>query len=162
MKYCSNCGSQIPNGSNFCTSCGQPVNGGSQYDSYQQPVQNNEGSNGYAIAGLICSLFVGSITGLIFSSIGLNKSKSTGQGKGLAIAGIVISVVRLVLLPLILVVYSQLLWPTVKSNVVRNAYCSEAFDCSCPTGSDTCSCYYYDFQNGNKKTAITCPAPERN
>jgi uncharacterized membrane protein len=45
-----------------------------------------------AIAGFILSFFC-SILGLIFSIVGLNQIKQTGQGgRGLAIAGIVISV----------------------------------------------------------------------
>ena len=69
MNYCTNCGNQIPAGSKFCTSCGTAVTGGNQgYNNMnyqQQPVQQNS-TNGFAIAGLICSLLVGSITGIIF------------------------------------------------------------------------------------------------
>lgn len=58
---------------------------------YYQPQAT--GSNGMAIAGFVCAFLV-PLLGLIFSIIGLNKSKTLGgKGKGLAIAGIVISIV---------------------------------------------------------------------
>lgn len=64
-----------------------PQNGG------YQPPQEASGSNGMAIAGFVCSFFI-PLLGLIFSIIGLNRSKNMyGKGRGLAIAGIVISVV---------------------------------------------------------------------
>ena len=53
--------------------------------------------NDFAILGLVFSILFG-LPGLIFSIIGLNQIKKTGQeGKGMCIAGIIISVVRLVL-----------------------------------------------------------------
>ena len=61
-----------------------------------QPVQGN--GNGFAIAGFVLAFFV-PILGIIFSSIGLSKSKNlpNNAGKGLAIAGLVISIVMIVL-----------------------------------------------------------------
>ena len=53
--------------------------------------------NDFAILGLVFSIFAG-IPGLVFSIIGLNQIKKTGQeGKGMCIAGIVISIVRIIL-----------------------------------------------------------------
>jgi hypothetical protein len=54
------------------------------------------GTNGMAIASLVCSLFgwicvIGPILGLIFGFIALGQIKQTGQGgRGMAIAGVVI------------------------------------------------------------------------
>jgi Domain of unknown function (DUF4190) len=54
------------------------------------------GTNGMAIASLVCSLFgwlclIGPILGLIFGFVALGQIKQTGQGgRGMAIAGIVI------------------------------------------------------------------------
>ncbi len=51
------------------------------------PTQNN----GMAIAGFVCSFLV-PLLGLVFSIIGLNRSKlMSGKGHGLALAGIIIS-----------------------------------------------------------------------
>ncbi|BBX40392.1 DUF4190 domain-containing protein [Mycobacterium simiae] len=62
------------------------------------------GTNGMAIASLVCSLLgwicgVGPILGIIFGVLALGKIKETGQGgRGLAIAGIAIGSVLIVLL----------------------------------------------------------------
>lgn len=64
-----------------------PQNGG------YRPPQESSASNGMAIAGFVCSFFI-PLLGLIFSIIGLNRSKNMyGKGRGFAIAGIVISIV---------------------------------------------------------------------
>jgi hypothetical protein len=61
------------------------------------------GTNGMAIASLVCSLFgwlclIGPILGLIFGFIALGQIKQTGQGgRGMAIAGIIIGAIALVL-----------------------------------------------------------------
>ncbi len=59
--------------------------------------------NDFAILGLVFSILFG-LPGLIFSIIGLNQIKKTGQeGKGMCIAGIIIYVVRLVLAIILLI-----------------------------------------------------------
>ena len=59
--------------------------------------RENQKSNSMALAGFICSFFV-SLVGLILSIIGYRKSKElNGEGRGLAIAGIIISIVSMVL-----------------------------------------------------------------
>ena len=68
-------------------------------------VSSTKKTNGFAIAGFVISIVsifccgIPSWLGLVFSIIGLvNANKSEGEGKGLAIAGIVISAILLVLL----------------------------------------------------------------
>jgi hypothetical protein len=65
-----------------------------------QPVQPQppatKQTNGFAIAALIFGIIGGSILGLIFGIIGLRRSKSTGTGRGMSIAGIVLSVLWLI------------------------------------------------------------------
>lgn len=64
--------------------------------------QQSPGTNGMAIASLVCSLLgwicgVGPILGLVFGFIALNQIKQTGQGgRGMALAGIIISVLVIV------------------------------------------------------------------
>ena len=53
---------------------------------------SSDGENNIAIAGFILS-FIIPIIGLILSIIGLKKSKETNNGRGLSIAGIVISTI---------------------------------------------------------------------
>jgi hypothetical protein len=64
------------------------------------------GTNGFAIAALICGLLGAGLLGLIFGIVALtqmNKPENTTGGKGLAIAGIVLSLVLpLFILPAIM------------------------------------------------------------
>lgn len=73
---------------------------------YQQQVVGTGASNGLATAGFIVglvSIFLPLIfglgagaAGLVLSIIGANKSATTGTGKGLAIAGIILSAVGII------------------------------------------------------------------
>lgn len=64
----------------------------------------NKGKNSIALAGFIvalCSLFLNfaGIVGLVatvLSGVGLAKVKSTGAGKGFAIAGLIIGIISIV------------------------------------------------------------------
>ena len=57
--------------------------------------------NGMAVASLICSLlgfcipFVGGLLGIIFGMLGIKRARVTGNGNGLAVAGLVIGIVSL-------------------------------------------------------------------
>jgi hypothetical protein len=63
----------------------------SPYGAYPQPV----GTNGLAIASLVLAFFC-SIAGLVCGIIALNQINTSGQrGRGLAIAGIVISILAI-------------------------------------------------------------------
>ena len=54
------------------------------------------GTNGMAIAGFVLAFFCTPL-GIVFSAIGLSQTNRTGQsGRGLAIAGLVISIVSIV------------------------------------------------------------------
>ena len=68
-------------------------------------MEENNKTNVIAIVGCVLSFFT-MIIGLVCSIIGLSKSKILGNGKGLSIAGIVISCVRIVLCLLICVFFS--------------------------------------------------------
>ena len=65
---------------------------------YPPPPQAT-GTNGWAIASLVCSVFgwlcvIGGILGIIFGFLALGQIKQTGQGgRGMAIAGIVIGAI---------------------------------------------------------------------
>lgn len=63
-----------------------------------EPVSSIQPSNGMAITGFVLA-FIFPVLGLLFSIIGLNRSKEmiNNKGRGLAIAGIVISSVSLVI-----------------------------------------------------------------
>lgn len=124
-KFCKSCGQEIENGNYFCINCGARVDGdnstsnnqngfNSNTPTYSQNVSNNQSqvnqTNGWSITGFILSI-AGiilcccgpiSVAGLILSIIGVVKSNSmNNSGKGLGIAGIVISVIGLCLFLLV-------------------------------------------------------------
>lgn len=110
-KFCTKCGSEL-NESNFCENCGAKNEDNVANSTVQinQTIVNKPKSNGFATAGFVISLVSilccggTSTIGLIFSIIGLvNANKSDGNGKGLAIAGIIINAIMLVSLMILYV-----------------------------------------------------------
>lgn len=103
--FCRNCGSQLPDNSKFCTKCGASTGVGGntsqqQYTGNVQPQAQQATSNSQlqqednicAILGLIFA-FIFPIAGLILSIIGMKKQ----QYHGLAVAGLVISIIAIVI-----------------------------------------------------------------
>lgn len=88
--FCKNCGKEVDDRAVVCPNCGVQL----------AEMDSNKSSNEtctMAIVGLILSFFI-SIAGLICSIIGYKKCKEENlNGKGLAIAGIIISVASMVL-----------------------------------------------------------------
>ncbi len=108
-KFCSECGKELEENSKVCKNCGKQIEENiNSVD--KRAVTTTKSANGFAIAGFVLSLVsllccgTTSLLGLIFSIIGLvNANKNQGEGKGLAIAGIIISAILLILL---IVLYS--------------------------------------------------------
>ncbi len=114
-KFCTQCGSALEEGSVVCPNCGNKIRSAEENVVTAEPVvnqnvsyDNNNGtvkkSNTFALVGFILSLVnilccgAFSIFGLVFSIIGLVESKKQdGNGKGMAIAGIIISSIFVVL-----------------------------------------------------------------
>ncbi|MDE6373920.1 MAG: zinc-ribbon domain-containing protein [Clostridia bacterium] len=123
--FCRNCGKEIDDNAVFCPHCGsQTLNtAGGQPQAQQQPQvtpvgQPNvqpfnvapqtepKGTNGLGIAGFVLgllSLYLGvyfcitPIVGLVLSIIGVTKMKTFKSCNGLAIAGLVISIIATVI-----------------------------------------------------------------
>jgi len=96
--FCKNCGSQIDDNASVCIHCGASVR--EMQTTQQQPAQ----SNTLAIVGFVFA-FLMPLVGLICSIIGLKKSKELNDnGKGLAIAGIIISVIEILIVIIAIVV----------------------------------------------------------
>ncbi len=94
MLTCSKCGMVAPQPAPFCSSCGTSlIAGGVMPPMPPMPIATR--TSGLAITGFVLS-FVCGVLGLIFSLLGYSEcKKSQGRigGEGLALAGIVISIV---------------------------------------------------------------------
>ena len=98
MKYCCHCGAELLDAAVVCPKCGCPVG---EVKSESPSV----GWNGLTIAGFVVSFFSG-IVGLIMSIIALKQVRSSGENsKGMALAGIIISAVRLAAVTLYVLLY---------------------------------------------------------
>lgn len=130
-----------PYGQQYNPNYSQPY---AQQYGYMSPAANQQ-YNGFAIAGFVCSFFT-SIIGLIFSIIGLNQIKRQGgKGKGLATAGIIISVAKLgiyLLLIVMIIVGLFLGMGDAVTNDLRSDYSYSRYD----DMDDQYDSYYYDGQ----------------
>jgi len=103
MAYCPSCGKNMGE-SSACPNCSQaaaaspppsaPAPGAGNWQTPGANTQNvyvqNVGTNGMAIASLVCA-FLCSLLAVIFGHIALSQISKTGQGgRGLAIAGLVL------------------------------------------------------------------------
>lgn len=131
---------------NYDPNTGKPINNG-----YQQ-INNTNSTNGWAIAGFICSLIMGSILGLIFSIIGLANVKKCNSGKGMALAGIIISILRIVFIVFIIIVFLIPIFSLSTSDK-----CLQAIECKdSGFGYEICT---YKNSSGIKEDVI-CPINE--
>lgn len=136
---CKNCSVQYDTVEGmYCPNCGT-LNNNIQAPSNQ--------TNGFCIAGLILSFF-SSILGLIFSLIGLNKIKKTQeQGKGIAIAGIIISVIKLVAIVgmiFFFLIFAVALSTELENETTFNSLCQKATYCEYDYSTDSYDCLYED------------------
>jgi len=118
--FCPGCGNKLEENAKFCASCGRKIEDNvneqtvvekktqtaATSNNVNNEVNNTKESNGFAIAGFVISLVsmilcCGTISwlSLIFSIIGVvNANKENDKGKGLAIAGIIISALSILIL----------------------------------------------------------------
>ena len=126
--FCTNCGSQLDDRAVICPHCGcatenyYKTNQHAQYSSQVPPVSpvapmpvhvQSKPVNGFAIAALVLGIaglwfgmFFGivPIIGLIFSIIGMSQASKTNSGRGLAIGGLVTSIVGILFWGLIWII----------------------------------------------------------
>ena len=126
-KFCRECGKELEDESKFCKNCGTKIEeekteeANTSNENTNESAASNAGtnvtynqtyvtkkSNGMAVAGFVISLVsllccgYSSWLGLFFYIIGLvNANKNEGEGKELAIAGIVISSILLIIIVLL-------------------------------------------------------------
>lgn len=104
-NFCTNCGAEINEGYAFCEKCGTPVDGTpkGQPIPQGQPVYQaapEKKTNVCALIGFITSLLCGCLSpvSIVLCIIGIVKAKDyNGDGKGLAIAGLIISCLALLI-----------------------------------------------------------------
>lgn len=94
--FCKNCGSQVDDKAVVCPHCGIQVG------SLANRAEEKEG-NVIAVVGFVLSFFI-AVAGLVCSIIGYKNAKSGAPYRGLALAGIVISIVEIALAILIYIV----------------------------------------------------------
>lgn len=125
MKFCINCGKELQEGAKACGYCGMIIDG----QNVGAGAANNTGAanvgtvvnvqstsvkstNGMAIVGFVLSLVSSlcccgafNFISLILSIVGLVQSKNmNGSGRGLAIAGIIISAI-MIIIGIILIIF---------------------------------------------------------
>lgn len=147
-KFCPNCGKELDNNAVFCPQCG------TSFQSSNSISSNEKKSNGMATAGFILSFFF-TLLGLIFSIIGLKKSKETNSGQGLSIAGIIISSLKMAI-GLVLGIMMLVTVPTTVNTIEiakQRAYCLSAYNCR-PRTDGRYNCIYKDAEG--KGQQIIC------
>ena len=111
--------------------------------------------NIFAIIGFILSFFI-ALSGLIFSIVGLKKSKITNSGKGLSIAGIIISSIIIArwVIAFILVIFAGII-PSLNKSInetISEKYCPQAYSCIA-NDNDTYNCKFIN-ANGEEKDIL--------
>jgi uncharacterized membrane protein YvbJ len=105
MKYCSKCGYEMLDDAVVCPKCGKrnayhQHYERNEYQHYERNAYNQRNStstNGFAIAGFLCSFFI-PLLGWIFGAVGMAEANQMDdKGKGLAIAAIVISTIKFII-----------------------------------------------------------------
>lgn len=113
-KFCTNCGNELDDRAIMCPKCGVAL-------TQTTNASNGSSSNGMAIAGFILSFFI-PLLGLIFSILGLKRSKETNNGKGLSTAGIIISCVTMVITIIMGIISFSAVSDTVNKAQRQNEY----------------------------------------
>ena len=134
-KKCSRCGESITNDAKFCKNCGEKIEEGKIKEETVQTTQSTSNEQKVPVNGLSITGFVFSIVsllccglvspiGLIFSIIGLAKGDPEDRtGKGLAIAGVIISAIMLILFILMLIIWNGFF--KIGSDIINNIDLSE-------------------------------------
>lgn len=94
--YCSNCGKELCDNAVICPGCGAATG---------KPLGAKQESNVLAIVGFVLA-FLMPVAGLVCSILGKNRAAELGgSGKGLATAGIAVSIAYLALAVLFLILF---------------------------------------------------------
>jgi type IV pilus assembly protein PilA len=127
---CSQCGNEIPAGASFCPSCGQAARASSSAVPAQPAIPGGSGTpatSGKAIASLVFGLLpltlLSAIPAIVFGHIALSEiKKSAGrlQGRGLAIAGLVLGYFSVAIMPFILIIAAIAIPNLLRARIAAN------------------------------------------
>lgn len=107
MRFCGDCGNQMQDTDNVCSKCGARVN--RNLRAYYPRENVKKDTNIKAVLGLIIGIcsnvffwapffpVIASIIGIVVSIIGIKDAAELKSGKGLAIAGLVCSIIALII-----------------------------------------------------------------
>lgn len=145
MKYCGECGQKLNEKENFCSDCGHNIK-----DS--KTITNQNKTNQPSLIGFICSFFL-TVTPIILCIVGLVQTKQSKEdGKGFAIAGLIISVIKIIGIASITIFIIGFL-SEIDFLEYEPDYCDKAI-CDCKVGTKNCKCKYID--NYNNEYSIYC------
>ena len=114
--YCKKCGRKLEEGLEICPFCGADIKTGKVFGEKEEKPKKEKvkkvhkmpvkkGSSLYSILGFVFSLLgivplplIGTILGFVLSSIGLHETRKTNaNASGLGVAGLIISLICLIL-----------------------------------------------------------------
>lgn len=116
--YCRKCGREIPENAAVCGYCGTPTDPKNPYTYGGSPQNMDEGANGMAIASMVLGIVaillscclggkwitvIVSVIGLVLGILTLQKP-NYGNSKAMAIAGIICSVIALIMKVILILV----------------------------------------------------------
>ncbi len=55
------------------------------------------------------------------------------------------------------VVFTTLIWPSIKANITRSTKCTQAFNCKECQSNGMCTCYYCDDEKCDTTKEVKCP-----
>ena len=70
--------------------------------------------------------------------------------------------VAVVAIAAIAALFSTLIWPTIRQNIMRSVYCSNSFDCTCDGGGggELCECWYCPNNGEGDVAEVNCSDPQ--
>lgn len=118
-------------------------------------MKNENKTNTFSIIGF-CLSFIFNIIPIVISTIALNQIKESGEkGRGLAIAGIIISTIKLITIVLLFILLIIGTYKMVES-VTDNNICDRAINCKYDPQTDKNTCIIID--DSGEEESIECPS----
>ena len=151
-KFCTNCGNEIQEGGDICLKCGKMLNGQNKNNKEENKINVvSLVSFILGIIGFITSfIFIGiifGIIGFILAIVGLVTSKKNNSGKGFAIAGLIISIISIIISSIYIFIVGVLIADNsldIKNEINREMCRSYGSEYSLTNGKNVTGSYEYD------------------